>query len=163
GATPRNWPPEAAPVPAMIDATWVAWPTTSDVPRPSSTNVCAASTLPARSGCPASMPVSRTATTTPAPVRPRAQAAGPPICGALAIAVAIGQELRDIEQRPIELPRGHQGGDIPGDHDRLAVAALGHELDAVAPRSRLDPRRAAGVEGDAVPGDQRDSVGRARR
>ncbi|RAO49918.1 hypothetical protein ONO86_02401 [Micromonospora noduli] len=82
GATPRYLPPEAAPVPAMVEATWVPWPTVS---RASATSVKlrASATLPARSGWVASTPVSSTATDTPVPVNPAAQAVGAPICGTL--------------------------------------------------------------------------------
>ncbi len=90
GATPLYLPPDAAPVPAAMLATWVPCPTRSAV-SPESEKFADASIRPARSACgglspgaaPVSIPVSRIAILTPLPVSPRCQAAGPPICGTL--------------------------------------------------------------------------------
>lgn len=66
GATPLRLPWEAAPEPAIVDATWVPcpWPSCT---ASSGTKLVDSAILPARSGCPASTPVSRTATLTPLP------------------------------------------------------------------------------------------------
>ena len=82
GATPLYLPFEAAPLPVMVDATWVPCPTRSMV-SVSSVKFCAAITLPARSGWMSSIPVSTTATGTPCPVNPACQATGAPISGTL--------------------------------------------------------------------------------
>ena len=82
GATPRYLPPDAAPLPTMVDATWVPWPTASPGSLPpvkSRTSV----RCPAKSGWLASIPVSSTPTVTPVPSKPACQAAGAPICGTL--------------------------------------------------------------------------------
>ncbi len=78
GATPVYLPPRPAPLPAMIEATWVPCPTVS------STLGCeekfaVAAILPTRSGWDSSTPVSSTATLTPVPVNPACQAPGAPI------------------------------------------------------------------------------------
>jgi hypothetical protein len=67
---------------AIVDATWVPWPTES-AGLGSSEKFCAATTWPVRSGCVASMPLSTTATLTPSPVYPACHAAGAPIRGTL--------------------------------------------------------------------------------
>jgi hypothetical protein len=82
GATPVYRPPDAAPVPAMMDATCVPCPWRSTV-EASSLKFPLATTLPARSGCVGSIPVSRTATVAPVPSKPVARASGTPICGTL--------------------------------------------------------------------------------
>jgi hypothetical protein len=74
-ATPLRWPAALAPVPATVEATWVPCPSRSVVVSDSE-KLAAATTWPARSGWVASMPVSRTATRTPSPVRPCAQTVG---------------------------------------------------------------------------------------
>ena len=83
GATPRNWPPEAAPLPATIDATCVPCPTRSPSSSSPSVKFSDATTRSARSGWVASMPVSSTATVVPEPSNPTAQACGAPTCGTL--------------------------------------------------------------------------------
>src|SRR5207248_2630675 len=82
GATPRYFPPEAAPDPVMMDATWVPCPWPSTVV-PLSVKSLDAATFPWRSGWSGSRPVSRTATVTPVPSKPACHAAGAPICGTL--------------------------------------------------------------------------------
>ena len=77
-ATPLRCPSAAAPAPAMVAATRVPWPRWSPGSGVSEKLAWPARS-PARSGCVASMPLSRTATVTPAPVRPACQAAGAPI------------------------------------------------------------------------------------
>jgi hypothetical protein len=82
GATPLYLPPDFAPLPAMIEATCVPWPTTSSA-FASVVKFSFAAIFPAKSGWVASMPESRIATVTPVPSRPACQAAGAPICGTL--------------------------------------------------------------------------------
>ena len=79
GATPFSFPPDAVPRPATIDAVWVPWPNRSWTASPG-TKLSDATTCLARSGCPASYPVSSTATLTPRPSYPAFHAAGAPIC-----------------------------------------------------------------------------------
>src|SRR5690606_2539924 len=88
GATPVYRPPEAAPVPSTVEATWVPypWPSTGDSP---GTKLTAWSICPARSGWVASTPVSSTATLTPEPSKPCAQASGAPTWGTLTSRVAL--------------------------------------------------------------------------
>lgn len=72
----------------MVEATCVPWPlrsTTSSY----GMKLRDEATTPARSGCSVSYPVSRTATSTPLPVLPRAQASGAPICATLDSSVAL--------------------------------------------------------------------------
>lgn len=82
GATPLRSPPEAAPEPAMVAATCVPCPCLSGTVSVG-TKLSEAEILPARSGWSRSAPVSRTATFTPLPSYPAAQASGAPICGTL--------------------------------------------------------------------------------
>ncbi len=69
GATPLYFPPEAAPLPTTVSATWVPWPllSTTDAVSPSVVKLRDSTTLPLRSGWVASMPLSSTATFTPLP------------------------------------------------------------------------------------------------
>jgi hypothetical protein len=88
GATPLYFPPEAAPLPAMVLATWVPWPwwsTASAVVL----KFFISAMRPAKSGWVGSMPVSRTATVVPVPSKPACQAVGAPICGTLTSSVAV--------------------------------------------------------------------------
>ena len=87
GATPRSVPPDAAPVPAIVEAVWVPCPLPSWVDSPG-TKLTAVSTRPARSGWASSYPVSSTATLTPVPSRPAAHAAGAPIWAVLSARLA---------------------------------------------------------------------------
>ncbi len=89
GATPLYVPPALAPVPATVDATCVPWPDLSPVPEAEPLKSCSATTCPVRSGWAVSMPVSRTATLTPVPSYPAAQAVGAPICGTLLSRLAL--------------------------------------------------------------------------
>ncbi len=66
GATPVLSLLEAAPVPAMVEATWVPCPCGS-VGSSSGTKLTVSWMWSARSGWVGSMPVSRTATVTPSP------------------------------------------------------------------------------------------------
>ena len=66
GAMPLFSPPDAAPVPATIPATWVPWPIVSSLVPPSTLSSDAI--WPLKSSWPLSMPLSKTATTSPAPV-----------------------------------------------------------------------------------------------
>ena len=66
GATPLKSPPEAAPVPTIVLATWVPCPLTSVIASPG-TKLAVPSIWPCRSGWLTSMPVSSTATFTPLP------------------------------------------------------------------------------------------------
>ena len=70
GATPVYRPLEAAPVPAMVEATWVPWPTRSRSSSSPSVKLRRRGTWPARSGWVASMPVSSTATVSAGAVEP---------------------------------------------------------------------------------------------
>src|SRR5580658_4062498 len=75
GATPVYWPFEEAPFPAMIPATNVPWPYWSVFQLPCChwvLRLTPSTTRPRRSERLASMPVSRTATDTPAPLMPLA-------------------------------------------------------------------------------------------
>ena len=83
GATPRYWPPEAAPLPAMVDATWVPCPMKSPSCSRPSVKFSDPMIRPDRSGWVASTPVSSTATVIPEPSSPPAQACGAPTCGTL--------------------------------------------------------------------------------
>lgn len=87
GATPRSLPSEAAPVPAMVEATWVPWPLPSSTDSPG-TKSSVAVMRSARSGWVVSTPVSRTATSTPLPVFPDAHTCGAPICAVLSARAA---------------------------------------------------------------------------
>lgn len=78
GATPFSTPPDAAPVPAIVEATCVPCPCRSVTSSPG-TKLWLASTLPTRSGCSVSTPVSSTATSTPWPASPPAHTEGAPI------------------------------------------------------------------------------------
>ncbi len=79
GATPFSLPSEAAPLPPTVEATCVPWPLRSATSSPGmKLRLCA--TRPARSGWPASTPLSSTATVTPLPVSPASHASGVPIC-----------------------------------------------------------------------------------
>ncbi len=99
GATPRYFPPEAAPLPAMVEATWVPCPTMSSG-FVSSVKLRDSATLPARSGWVRSTPVSSTATRTPLPVYPAAQAVGAPICGTLWSSVTRRRPSSQIRSTP---------------------------------------------------------------
>ena len=71
----------------MVEATWVPCPLTSVTPS-SGTKLSVSSICVDRSGWWTSMPVSSTATVTPAPSNPAAQASGAPICGTLSLRLA---------------------------------------------------------------------------
>ncbi len=87
GATPLLSPPEAAPEPTIVPATCVPCPLTSVTASPG-TKLAVPSIRPAKSGWLTSMPVSSTATLTPLPVYPAAQASGAPISGTLSFRLA---------------------------------------------------------------------------
>ncbi len=82
GATPLRAPPEAAPEPPTIEATWVPCPKASPVPELPEKS-CASLMRPDRSGWEASAPVSSTATFTSSPRLPVFQTSGAPICAVL--------------------------------------------------------------------------------
>ncbi len=79
GATPFSLPSEAAPLPPTVEATCVPCPLRSATSSPAM-KLRLSVTRPARSGWPASTPLSSTATVTPLPVSPACQACGVPIC-----------------------------------------------------------------------------------
>ncbi len=79
GATPFSLPSEAAPLPPTVEVTCVPWPCRSATSWPGMKLLLCA-IRPARSGCPASTPLSSTATVTPLPVSPASHASGVPIC-----------------------------------------------------------------------------------
>lgn len=87
GATPLLTPSEAAPEPAMVEATWVPWPCLSRTSWPG-TKLFDSRMRSFTSGWVGSIPVSRTATLVPLPSYPSAHACGAPICGTESLSAA---------------------------------------------------------------------------
>ncbi len=104
GATPRNLPSEAAPVPATVAAMWVPWPSgSSGTSRPaqdlSITTLGIRPGISRRSGwmspvCPASRPLSAMAAMRPFPVSP-AGTAKPGTFTAAAPVISAARSLRN--------------------------------------------------------------------
>lgn len=100
GATPFSRPSEAAPLPPIVEVTCVPWPLRSATSSPS-TKLRLTPTRSARSGWPRSTPVSRTATVTPLPVSPAAQAAGVPIRALLSAMSAVTRPSSQTASMPL--------------------------------------------------------------
>ena len=162
GATPRYLPPEAAPLPAMVEATWVPWPTVSPASA-SSVKLRASATWPARSGWVASTPVSSTATVTPAPVepgRPGGRRAD------LRHAVVEGDPALAVQPDPLDAPRrvepgpGGTGGDrLPDRAEGGLVAVQG----GTANHRQVAGHPRAGQSGRGTPGGTRRAVRHQQR
>ena len=76
-------------MPTIVEATWVPWPLTSAIASPG-TKLWRAVDLGRRGrGGSTSTPVSSTATVTPVPSYPSAQASGAPICGTLSFRLTL--------------------------------------------------------------------------
>src|SRR5690606_21784472 len=131
-AIPRYCPSEAAPVPAMVAATWVPCPASSVVVG-SSVKLASCTTTPARSGWVVSMPESSTAMVMPSPVKPDCHASG----GA-DLRGAVVQQAHDLPVQPNLLlsrqrGRGHRPaalgarlrGQGVGQQVRLVLVHLG--------------------------------------
>lgn len=149
GATPFFAPSEAAPDPAMVDATWVPCPTLSSVLSPG-TKLLDATMAPLTSGCVASMPVSRTATLLPVPSKPSAQASGARTCGTDSLSV--GSIFLSSHSLPIPVSasrdRGAVGvsGVMPAQKARARLASVFRAVarTAARARTRFDPAGAPG-------------------
>ncbi|OKI15429.1 hypothetical protein A6A25_14040 [Saccharothrix sp. CB00851] len=114
GATPRY----GVPWPAMVAATCVPWPIRS-VASGSAVKLRSAISRPARSGWSPSTPVSTTATVTPAPVYPAAQAVGAPIWAVLRSRVG----RRTPSSHTLATPGSASSADQPADAVALGVTA----------------------------------------
>ncbi len=116
GATPLYLPPDLAPVPAAMDATWVPWPKWS-VASAAVEKFLDSITWVLRSGWLASTPVSRTAILTPFPWYPAAHAVGAPMSGTdvsrLALRTPSSQTCAMPEAVPVVGDRGPQLGRVP--------------------------------------------------
>ncbi len=109
GAAPFSLAPEAAPVPAMVEAVCVPWPLPSSTLWPG-TKLAVASTCPTRSGWSRSAPVSSTATLTPVPSRPCCHASVALIC-----AVSVASEASTLpSSHSLPMPPDRDFGSEPG-------------------------------------------------
>lgn len=141
GATPAYFASvgDAAPEPAIVEATWVPWPARSTVSA-AAEKFFTASIRSFRSGCVASTPESRTATLTPLPSYPAAWAAGAPICGTLLSRVAFTLPSSQIFltfAEPVALVRVSHRADPSDLRARTASPLmLGRSRRTVAPAPR---------------------------
>jgi hypothetical protein len=146
GATPRYLPPDFAPVPATIEATWVPWPYRSTLSG-AELKFRSATSRSARSGCVWSTPLSSTATVVPVPVYPASHAAGAPICRTLWSRSACRLPSSQIRDTPAAVVRA-AAPSVNASH--TAVASLLAADSATA--SMLGSSRVTGALASRAPG-----------